>query len=329
MSFWNNAEFAFQRQLADAINEEIWSRSAKIHETEGFRPVDLAAIGSFGAQQAMLGKNLFGPAADGLVLPWVPDVLGVEWDHSRAVHIVGSAYAGFIKGVSNRNFVFCDYLRAGKGHWHDFADMFLGQVIQGDCAYYEPLCPILEFFGSHRRFSLFDLCRASLVERGEVTPRGIRHDVPIPKNGADCLHRYAMHAESRKWTLNRLTQSSARIVIALGSCVEHGLLRLFDSLRLPDGEPYYKVWDIIDHRVWRPKKQKKPSAWVNTYAQNGKTIGSRLKSSTSWCVGTAFGESRWYIVPVFHPQGREDPGYRQTLTYLEDVMRRISAEDGK
>jgi len=169
MSFWNNAEFAFQRQSADSINQQIWNRSAKIHEREGFRPVDLAAIGSVGAQQAMLDEDLFGPEADGLVLPWVPDVLGAEWCHSEAVHIVGSAYAGFIKGISNRNLAFSDYL--GASNWHDFADMFLGQVIQGDCAYYEPLCPILDFFGSNRRFSLFDLCRASLVKRGELISR--------------------------------------------------------------------------------------------------------------------------------------------------------------
>jgi hypothetical protein len=155
-----------------------------------------------------------------------------------------------------------------------------------------------------------------------VIPSG-RAPQPERKKCADCLHRYAMCAESRQWTLDRLTQSSARIVIALGTVAEHGLLKLLDSYK------DYKVWDII-HRVpvWRPQKHREPSAWTQTHAQNRKGIKSRLSSPTPscWCVGTASGGIRWYVVPVFHPQAaaKSDPSYRRTLSYLEAVMRRIS-----
>jgi hypothetical protein len=72
-----------------------------------------AAIGQkrwHGSQQGTISLSLLGPACDGLTLPWVPDVLGSQWNHEKSVHIVGSAYAGFLQGISKRSFPFDAYL---------------------------------------------------------------------------------------------------------------------------------------------------------------------------------------------------------------------------
>src|ERR1039458_1021605 len=111
------------------------------------------------------------------------------------------AYAGFIEGISSRHFPLEEYTRAINGSWRDFARTYLNEVIKGDGAYYEPLCPILEYFGSKSRFSVFDLCRASLVKR----EAGCRFDKPLGLSRKDelsqrCLASYCEHGESQRWT---------------------------------------------------------------------------------------------------------------------------------
>jgi hypothetical protein len=194
VSFWRTADLAFQHGAQDSINDEIWRESPKMHEDVGLRHPELAASEAYGAQHAML-------PADASVLPWVPDVLGSEWDHPEAVHIVGMAYAGFIEGIGARHFPLEEYVKASERRWRDFARTYLSLVICDDQAYYEPLCPILEYFGSKSRFCLFDLCRASLVKR----ERNVRRDRPVSfakKKPADdyeqrqkCVALYCERAE--------------------------------------------------------------------------------------------------------------------------------------
>jgi len=192
MSFWDNADFAFQHHAHDSINDEIWRESAKIHEEMEFKPDDLAAPGAYGAQQAML--------PNGSVLPWVPDVLGSEWTDCEAVHVVGMAYAGFIEEFSsNRHFPLKEYVKASNESWHNFAQMYLCQVISNnDRAYYEPLSHILEYFQSKSRFCLYDLSRASLVQRGKENARGKRRDKPLSQKGYPYAAPYCDHPKSRR-----------------------------------------------------------------------------------------------------------------------------------
>ena len=129
MSFWSTADFAFQRKLPDPINEEILAESVTMQtKLDGSNHRGLARAATkpwHGAQQSMLDPWILGPAAAGLVLPWVPDVLGVQWSHEDAVHIVGSAYAGFIQGISKRSLPFGAYLSTSQLPWHDFSDLYL------------------------------------------------------------------------------------------------------------------------------------------------------------------------------------------------------------
>jgi hypothetical protein len=262
------------------------------------------------AQQTLLDPSVFGREADGLVLPWVPDVLGCQWDHDNAVHIVGSAYAGFIQGISKRRLTFDGYLRTSRLLWHDFAELYLKHVIQGDCDYYEPLCPVLELFGSKSRFSLLDLCRASLITRAP----GSRVDNPISLKGDDDAQKlFARHADCQtEWTWKRLEHVRG-CIIALGFTAEYGLLRLFSKKGC-------RIEDSATNRPYKPKTHQTDFAWTVKYP--AKTIKSRLTSKTYWNV--EHGERRWKVIPIYHPQfaegRRKDPGYEKTLRFLEAVV---------
>jgi len=316
MSFWSNADFAFQHGIEDSINEEIWSQSAKVHQEAGFRPAELGA-GRYGAQQAMLDPKILGPSAEDVVLPWVPDVLGSEWNHEGAIHVVGLAYAGFIRGISQRRFPLDDYLGASKGHWHRFAELFLNHVIDGDSAYYEPLAPILEAFGGRSRFFLFDLSRASLVKRGVGTTA--RFDKPLSPSSKDadsqqCVASYCERAESERWTWDRLRRSRAPLIIVLGTAAEHGLLKLFSR----KGQ---SVWDFASNAVWKEGNGSASPRWTVNYAGSLK-LGERLESPTWWCVGSDAERARWHVVPIYHPSRKQrDPLYERTVQFLRRAAR--------
>jgi len=310
MSFWDDADFAFQHAAQDSINDEIWQTSASIHEEEGFTPSEIAESGC-GAQQAMLAP----------VLPWVPDVLGSEWDHPKAVHIVGIAYAGFIREISNRCFPTEEYMTASKGSWRDFARLYLSLVIRCDQAYYEPLCPILERFSSKSRFCLFDLCRASLVKREANRP----HDRPLQTKDSlsqKCVASYCERSESQRWTWNRLsvgvvteTKASPRTVVALGWAAEHGLLNLFLKNK-------QCIWDSSTGTRWLGTSKNSASpVWTVHYARSGSTLRNRLQIPVWWCVGPSPHDVRWQVIPVYHPSvvSRYDPRYRLTLRLLDAV----------
>jgi hypothetical protein len=226
------------------------------------------------------------------------------------VQIVGSAYAGFIQGISKRSFPFEAYLRTSRLSWHDFAELYLNHVIQGDYDYYEPLCPLLELFGNTRRFSLFDLCRASLVTRVQ----GSLLDKPISLKGDDDAQKlFADHADCQmEWTWKRLEHSRG-CIIALGFTAEYGLLRLFRDQGC-------RIEDSATRIPYKFKKHGKDFAWTVNYPSQ--TIKSRLNSKTFWDV--AQGQRRWKLIPVYHPQysegRRKDLGYEKTLKFLEAVV---------
>jgi hypothetical protein len=69
-----------------SLNAEIWAQSPE--EQERIQPYrDVWAIGEVGAQQAMRHPHR---------LPWVPDVVGRDWQKPGAVVIFGSAYGAFV-----------------------------------------------------------------------------------------------------------------------------------------------------------------------------------------------------------------------------------------
>ena len=281
------ARFATQ----DPLNAEIWGCSRMIHQDAGFRPEDQALASPFGAQQAALGT----------VLPWIPDVTGAEWTHPEAVLVVGAAPPPFLGWVPVH-----EYQRAAEGRWQTFAALYRRLMLEANDSPQALLPELLAVFGANAaRFALFDLCRASLVP---LDRRGGR----LGREGALCWQRYVERPESRDWNQRRLEGSRARMVLALGTMAEHGLLRLL-------AEAGYTIHDLASGVEFTAGGAS--ATWAKRLARRGLTLEQRLASPTCWCVGSRGGEVRWYVAPVHSPQSaggrRRDPGYARTVRYLE------------
>ena len=151
------------------------------------------------------------------------------------------------------------------------------------------------------RFSLLDLCRASLITRVPDS----RLDKPISLKGDDEAQKlFARHADCQtEWTWKRLAHARG-CVIALGYTAEYGLLRLFS-------EKGCRIEDSATHRPLKFKNHRKDFAWTVYYP--AETIESRLTSRTYWKV--EHGQRRWMVVPIYHPQSAEgrcqDPATRK------------------
>lgn len=125
MTFWREGWLSGD----DQVNDDIWKRSPAVQfSIQG--PEQLLLSGSVGAQQAMLPGNA------GDVLPWAPDVLGLEWGESGSLTIIGSAYAGFIRECSTRRNTLPLSSYIESRNWQNFPSRFRDGVIEGDCSYY-------------------------------------------------------------------------------------------------------------------------------------------------------------------------------------------------
>ena len=161
MTYWR--EHALD--LDDPLNREIWMRSPEL-QLEIDHPRHLQLPGSVGAQQAMVGNA---------ALPWVPDLVGHSVSEGNAVLVIGSAYAGFIGGVSKRSSTIpeSDYR---ENTMAAFQRAFLSHVVVEDSSYYGKIKRMLAAAVPLERVCLLDLCRASFVQRADGTSPHRRDD---------------------------------------------------------------------------------------------------------------------------------------------------------
>jgi hypothetical protein len=154
MDFWSPQYL----DSTDLVNETIWVESPA-EQALIQRAGLLTKDGDIGAQQIMVDGRV-------LPLPWVPDILGLEWKHSESVIIVGSAYAPFVAGISKRVYVLplSEYVHAQSAR--DFLVSFLCSVVLPDRDYYDKIRLLAEDLADQKRIALFDLCRASYTVRG-------------------------------------------------------------------------------------------------------------------------------------------------------------------
>jgi hypothetical protein len=297
MGFWSSESLAPD----DALNEEIWTRSPLV-QREIQSAVQAQAKG-VGAQQAMLLPDR--------VLPWVPDILGTEWQHPAALLVVGSAYAPFVQGSAGRANAMRldDYANAGS--WQEFQQRFVAAVVRNDSSYYGPLAALAAATPSAQtcsHFALFDLCRASFVERSDSG--GFRGGDQVVGTHCPLYERYVEHPVNRQWLWERLTRGQAGRIVVLGTIAEHGLLRLFER----------QGCAIVVGGAKHGLGQNDAGAWVKRYAAKGRTLSSWLSPSAAWWTITATvngSPRRWTLLPVAHPSARgAREGYRREVEVL-------------
>ena len=297
--------------LFDALNEEIWARSQAV-QNDLDPPSTLSQVGAIGAQQAMIPTP---DASAPSILPWVPDVVGKNWRSSQALHVVGAAYAGFIRELSGRGgcLPLAHYQDADSPR--QFQEAFLPAVVQGDRDYYGPIADLCSQFVSPDSLSLFDLCRVSLVQRsaGGLGRRDSSKGTDLRKR-TDVYSRYSETEPAATWLWRRIVESDASVLVALGHIAEHGLLRLFarNGCRVRDANSY-----------WRAKET---PGWARRYADQQRQLRYWLDAQRWWTIeGNVAGVARsWQLLPAYHPAARaQDPGYARTSGLLKRVLARV------
>ena len=262
-------------------------------------------------------------------LPWVPDIVGVNWKHPESLIIIGSAYAPFIRGISKRRCTLplSEYLDSGSAG--DFLIRFLGSVVIPDPSYYAKIALLAASQNTQAGVVLFDLCRASYAFRGsriglngldraaEFTFRDTikgQKDAAAAVRSRQLFTAYVESKQQRAWTLARLDESRARRILALGSIAEYGLLKL--------------LWDSgikTIHRMSTPGETWRPNPdysdrWVFQYACKGQTLEQWLVREDWWVIkGRVNGEEReWRLLPIMHPAARsaKDKDYGRTRALI-------------
>ena len=288
----------------DTINAEIWSRSPDL-QREVQLPSEALTAG-VGAQQAMLLVNR--------VLPWVPDIVGRNWQDADSILVVGSAYAPFVEGSAGRSCSMSLVAYEQADSWQSFQQAFTDAVVEPDNSYYAPISALAGATATPdncSRLAVFDLARVSFVEQdGRGAVRG--GDAVVGRH-CDLYQRYIEHPQNQNWLWRRLTGTKACRIVALGTIAEHGLLRMFDRQR-------------CELRVDGVAKRLPASAngtWVKRYAAAEHKLSWWAESGHWWDIRTTHlaEERRWRLLPVPHPSayGTRD-GYARERELLAKMF---------
>jgi hypothetical protein len=334
-SFWATAHL----DLQDLLNSRIWKESIALQLTIQ-SPQALQTINAIGAQQAMIDPDPKGqpPITLGTLLPWVPDLLGSNWEDPEAVLVVGSAYAGFIReyNAAGAGMRLADYLASVSHHHSSFQTAFIQQVVRDFRTYYgfvERLGRALNGDEANARdIAVTELCKASFVMRVgndgpeqwaanagyTTTGRIVRRDDSAEPNGdrsASIFSDYAENTKAAGWLWDRLTSGSARRTLALGRVAEHGLLRCFGFRQ--------EVTDIrCSKGPWTRHRNPDTNTWarVRNRAEPKLNIDHWLQAGEWWTVSAMIaGQPRdWHVLPIRHPA-------RQTVdvTAVARLLRRM------
>lgn len=291
--FWDIDNFDF----ADAGNGEIWSESPGL-QREIQPPQCLRAPGSIGAQQAMLESGLLPDVTEESVLPWVPDLVGKKWKNRDSLLIVGSSYGAFIRELSgpDKYMALSEYVSADSVEV--FTQRFLRDVVQSGANHYARIAALALHTGLNdgSQVAILELCRASFVER-DKTGHGRRdkYGDRVVQKSCDAFSKYI--DAGKKWTLQRIADSEAFRIVALGKIAEHGLLRLFHEHGMQIGVATQAV-GVLSRWIPHPAKD-----WPLRYADRMRNLGWWLRNKRWWAISGRLRDSdrTWYLLPVHHP----------------------------
>jgi hypothetical protein len=264
----------------DAVNEDIWARSAAAQAT--IQPARLDwRVGEVGAQQAMCGR---------IALPWVPDLVGADMAAPHSILVVGMAYSGFVRRPGHRRGQMAPDVYAKCNSATDFCAEFVRTVVPA-YRYYQHILDALPAEVGPRQVGFTDLCRAALVKVGGNgdSSSGVESANPL------LFSRYVEHPDQRRWHIERVRGPGVSLLIALGHVAEHGLLRLLRdalgcAIRTCEG-PSATF-----------KRRSNAASWPKAYAHSGYQVGTWASAGNWWeAVGP---HGKWNIVTVPHTSER-------------------------
>lgn len=317
------------------VNRSIWTESIALQrKIVGCNPGPLAV----GAQQAMpkaCNRDSFSTQCP---LPWVPDLVGSQFGSDRrSVLVVASSYNGFIKGYSARDAVLPlgDYVTARNDAdcgLEQFCRSYVENVVAHDEAYYQPILrDLLEGAGCEPDCCcITDLCKASFIQRGGGPDNGNRGDIGsdtvVKDHWAKWVPYVTVLADGGsdvplpyQWLWQRMQQ--CHFIIALGTIAEYGVLKIFQHMAAASTSWSWRDESVVpDH----PTMNAGITNWEYGNACSRRTMGSWLKNEDWWVLGDSANQSRWRMLPVYHPAYaivREgDIGYRMTAPRIRQML---------
>jgi hypothetical protein len=293
---WSIGDF----DMDDETNRLIWETSPqilkKIHGLLDANTNKPKFNGQVGVQQAMFEMD----GTDGFdkePLPLVPDLVGKDTGKNakRAVLVLGSSYAPFIKNISWRDAIAHSDYRIVRSAG-EFQQLFFSKVINGDTSYYSVLESRLKGIRSPRELIVTDLCRGSFCRRdNQRLRRDMGGDSVV--NGSDEARSLFSHYvdEESDWTWQRI--QSVGDIVTLGIIAEYGVLRLFNKKNV-------EVRMNGSELLWANPFHDNDYKWMANYAQQGKTLQSWLEPGAWWNARARIGNREWRVLPTYHPAGR-------------------------
>jgi hypothetical protein len=306
IQYWDTSNL----NLQDELNAEIWLDSPIIQQA--IQPTRaLTQSGAIGAQQAMLHGSY-----SERVLPWVPDIVGTRVGDKSSILIIGPHYSGFIRSYSRRRETMSleDYLTASTPS--DFLKLFMEKVVRFDDVYYHGIKELLDGLVEPTAVGVLDLCRASFVRRGSgVVSRRDEASEEVVKAAWQIYTRYVESEQPREWTLRRIRESNAQVIITLGTIAEHGLLRLFASQGSLAKDRRSGQRLSLSHTGLN---------WTARTAHPRRPLRYWYTKHTCW--ETQLAGRRLFILPVHQPfrVGVEDPHYQKTRLVLSEILETAS-----
>jgi hypothetical protein len=307
---WKSRDF----DLTDSLNQTIWSKSPKLQRALQ-SPEDLLKPGSVGSQQAMIEEDPELNCTRSTVLPWIPDLVGMDYKDG-GVLIVGSSYPGLIEEYSGGPLTMpLRYYLFAAGHAEGasiFQQQFLRQVVDPDQNHYGPIGTLMDGVGmSSSQIALTNLCLNSVVQRKVVNGRRQDSGKQPCKRRAEAFCLYSEHPTVAGWHWQRIQENTSGVILALGHLAEHGLIRLFQQKGATVSCGYF---------VLPPSLDPSPSRWVDRYASLERKLSWWLAAEAWWTI--TLGDRTWFILPIYHPINhlQYDPSYARTIEVLKKLL---------
>ena len=226
-----------------------------------------------------------------------------------------------------------------------FFDSFFRRIVIGDPDYYGPLGALFSAVGlSQNDIALFDLCRASFVEKTHINYKGgvestyptqysaFVEGPPVPFPPKEVPSSFADWTWDT-WLWERIMGTESRCIVALGHIAQNGILRLFRGRLAVGTFQLSRHSGSVTHlpkclasgnNAWPTPDPKYPlSGWLTNkdwWIVSGTIHVDGQESKRSWCV-----------LPIYHPSAREtkqcpcDPGYQKTIQVLKAMRQWCNA----
>jgi hypothetical protein len=245
--------------MDDPLNRTIWNESPG-RQMKIFPPC-APKVGMVAAAQAFVEPP---------PLPWVPDLVGRNWQKRGSVLVMGIGYADFFyRPTRPHRMHLRDYREAKEPA--SFQAAFLERVVRGDTAYYEKIADLLENAGVALECTVItDIRRASF---GCWDGTRITAGTGVLRN-YDTAFRPYVH-QNQDWHNSRLDKGGFRVIVTLGGAATSEVKTWLRGRGWRERGP--SIFTSPAGRVVNILAAPHPNAWGNAWGKRLADVAERLR----------------------------------------------------